>query len=89
MYLDEGDASVGGDDQALKHRGEGPLSDCDSVRVQEGDADARFLLLAGNPLGESLVQDGPFVMNSRAKIVRAVPDYQTGRLTGSREAAER
>lgn len=87
LYLYEGDASVGGDGQALKHRSAGLLSDGDSVRVQAGDAEARFLLLAGKPLGEPIVQYGPFVMNTREEIEQAVRDYQSGKLTASREAA--
>lgn len=87
LYLYEGDASVGGDGQALKHRSAGLLSDGDSVRVQADDAEARFLLLAGKPLGEPIVQYGPFVMNTREEIEQAVSDYQSGKLTASREAA--
>ena len=87
LYLYEGDASVGGDGQALKHRSAGLLSDGDSVRVRAGDAEARFLLLAGKPLGEPVVQYGPFVMNTREEIEQAVRDYQSGKLTASREAA--
>lgn len=81
LYLYEGDASVGDDDQALKHRSAGLLSDGDSVRVQAGDGEARFLLLAGKPLGEPVVQYGPFVMNTREEIEQAVRDYQSGKLT--------
>jgi hypothetical protein len=57
------------------------------VRVQAGDAEARFLLLAGKPLGEPIVQYGPFVMNTREEIEQAVSDYQSGKLTASRESA--
>ncbi|MFZ9239476.1 MAG: pirin-like C-terminal cupin domain-containing protein, partial [Burkholderiaceae bacterium] len=42
---------------------------------------ARFLVLAGRPLNEPIVQYGPFVMNTMAEIEQAVRDYQTGRLT--------
>jgi redox-sensitive bicupin YhaK (pirin superfamily) len=87
LYLYEGDASVGRDAQALKHRSAGLLSDGDSVRVQAGDAEARFLLLAAKPLGEPVVQYGPFVMNTREEIEQAVRDYQSGKLTASRESA--
>jgi redox-sensitive bicupin YhaK (pirin superfamily) len=87
LYLYEGDASVGDDAQALKHRSAGLLSDGDSVRVQAGDAEARFLLLAAKPLGEPVVQYGPFVMNTREEIEQAVRDYQSGKLTDRRAPA--
>ncbi len=38
--------------------------------------DSRCLVLQGRPLGEPVVQYGPFVMNSREQIVQAMTDYQ-------------
>jgi quercetin 2,3-dioxygenase len=40
---------------------------------------ARVLLIAGRPLGEPIVQYGPFVMNSHEQIAEAVRDFQAGR----------
>lgn len=40
----------------------------------------RFLLVAGLPIGEPIVQHGPFVMNTQDEIRQAFLDYQTGRL---------
>jgi len=42
---------------------------------------ARALLIAGKPLGEPIVQYGPFVMNTQDEIARAVQDYRAGRFT--------
>ena len=42
-------------------------------------ADARVLLLAGEPLGEPIVGYGPFVMNSKTQIAEAVRDFNSGR----------
>lgn len=41
---------------------------------------SRLLLLAGRPVGEPIVQYGPFVMNTREEIERAFADYKAGRL---------
>ena len=40
----------------------------------------RALVVAGQPIGEPIVQYGPFVMNTREEIMQAVADYQAGRL---------
>jgi redox-sensitive bicupin YhaK (pirin superfamily) len=40
--------------------------------------DARALLLAGEPIGEEVVGQGPFVMNTREEIRQAMLDYQSG-----------
>ncbi|CAL4928362.1 unnamed protein product [Urochloa decumbens] len=42
-------------------------------------APLRFALVAGQPLGEQVVQHGPFVMNSRAEIQQAMEDYYYGK----------
>jgi len=38
-------------------------------------------LIAGKPIGEPVVQYGPFVMNSNAEIEQALRDYRDGTLT--------
>ncbi len=43
-------------------------------------SDARVLLVAGAPLGEPIVQHGPFVMNTAAEIHQAVADFRSGAL---------
>ena len=40
----------------------------------------RALLLAARPIGEPVVQYGPFVMNTREEIDQAIRDFQSGRL---------
>jgi quercetin 2,3-dioxygenase len=82
LYVYEGSAKIGAAATAkpLPHRAAGVLSDGDSVRVQAGPDGVQFLLLAAKPLGEPVVQYGPFVMNTREEIEQALADYRAGRL---------
>lgn len=50
------------------------------VAITADDAGAGMLLLSGKPLGEPIVQYGPFVMNTSDEIRQAILDYQSGAL---------
>jgi redox-sensitive bicupin YhaK (pirin superfamily) len=54
--------------------------EADGIRIAAGQRSARLLVLAGKPLHETIVQHGPFVMNTRREIMEAFEDYQAGRL---------
>ena len=81
IYVYEGAVEVGAADsrRALQGQCAGVLSDGSEVSVT-ATQDARFILLAGKPIGEPIAQYGPFVMNTQAEIEQAIMDYQTGRL---------
>jgi redox-sensitive bicupin YhaK (pirin superfamily) len=57
----------------------GVLSGGDAVTLKADENDARFLLIAGKPLGEPVARGGPFVMNTQAEIQQAFEDYAQGR----------
>ena len=42
--------------------------------------DSRCLLMSGEPIGEKIVAQGPFVMNSETEILEAYRDYQIGKM---------
>jgi hypothetical protein len=52
------------------------------IQLQSGDQAIEMLLLQGRPIGEPVVQHGPFVMNSREQIVQAFRDYERTRFGG-------
>ena len=39
---------------------------------------SKFLLIAGKPIGEPIARGGPFVMNTKQEILKAVQDYHGG-----------
>jgi len=56
------------------------LGSGDTLAVTAGTEGARFLLIAGRPLNEPVVQYGPFVMNTAAEIDQALRNYRDGTL---------
>ena len=68
-----GDSAVGTGEMALLTHGA-------KLSVQaSGGEPARFLVIAGQPIGEQVARYGPFVMNTREEIMQAFQDYQAGR----------
>ncbi|MDH3468447.1 MAG: hypothetical protein OES26_21515 [Gammaproteobacteria bacterium] len=56
------------------------FDDGNFVMANTDESPARFLLIAGKPIGEPIVREGPFVMNTKAEIASAIRDYQRGTL---------
>jgi redox-sensitive bicupin YhaK (pirin superfamily) len=44
--------------------------------------------VAGRPLGEPVIQHGPFVMNTEQEIAEAIRDFREGRLLAGRDGAD-
>jgi len=77
-HVFEGAAEIGG--RSLEKTQMAVLGPGDAVEVVAGGGGARVLVLAAQPIGESVVRYGPFVMNTHAEIEQAFADYQAGRL---------
>ncbi|TKA66813.1 hypothetical protein B0A49_07563 [Cryomyces minteri] len=44
---------------------------------EDATEDSRFILVAGLPLDQKVIQYGPFVLNSQEEVYKALLDYQT------------
>jgi hypothetical protein len=52
------------------------LNPKESVLINNGNKAAEFLLLEGMPINEPVVQQGPFVANSRSEMTAIINNYQ-------------
>jgi redox-sensitive bicupin YhaK (pirin superfamily) len=82
VYVYEGEAEIGplAEKRPLPAHAVGVLSEGDRLEVHAGKEGASLLVLAAKPLHEPVVQYGPFVMNTRDEIERALADYRNGQL---------
>ncbi|MGH8806722.1 MAG: pirin family protein [Noviherbaspirillum sp.] len=93
VYAYEGKLKIGAGDapgaaapgaaapRALKTQSAGILSPGERIDVTADGGEARFLVLAGRPLREPVVQYGPFVMNTVEEVEQAISDFQSGKFT--------
>ncbi len=47
----------------------------EDIMIKNGDSEACFLILEGKPIGEPVVQHGPFVMNTHEEINETMREY--------------
>jgi len=79
VFVLEGSVSVNGS-PAIEDAGLALLDRAgDRVEIR-ASAESKLLVMSGVPLGEPVVQHGPFVMNTGAEIYQAIQDFQTGRM---------
>ena len=82
LYFFKGD-SVSLDDEAVSAHAAIELHGGVPVAITNTGRDvAEFLLLQGRPIGEPVVQYGPFVMNTQAEIAQAMADYRRTQFGG-------
>ncbi len=81
VFVAGGEIAIGGGDGRSVTAGSlALLGPGNRIRLRAANRRSELLLAAGRPLGEPIVQRGPFVMNTEAEIARAIDDYRAGRL---------
>lgn len=81
LYFYEGSSIKAAGNNVLSNMALNLLADQDLV-LENGEDEAHFLLLQGRPIGEPVVQFGPFVMNTQSEIQQAYTDYQKTQFGG-------
>jgi redox-sensitive bicupin YhaK (pirin superfamily) len=81
LYFFKGEQVEVGGERLMQHAAL-ELARCAVTLVNRGNKKAEFLLLQGKPLGEPVVQYGPFVMSTQAEIRQTLADYQRTQFGG-------
>jgi len=81
LYFFRGDTLVIGGERVSAHAAVAVNAEVD-IALEAGEEPVEILLLQGRPIAEPVTQYGPFVMNTRAEIERAIQDYQRTRFGG-------
>ncbi|MFC4518521.1 pirin family protein [Cupriavidus pinatubonensis] len=83
VYVYRGELSIGeGSEKAVVDAQRmGVLDNADNADgvIVNAESEVRFLLIAGQPLGEPIAQYGPFVMNTQEQIYQTLADFRDGR----------
>jgi len=78
IYLIEGKIKIGEEDHnQVKDSTLIILTRGEKLKVS-GLTKSKFLLISGKPIGEPIARGGPFVMNTKEEILKAVQDYHNG-----------
>jgi hypothetical protein len=86
VYVLSGEGTIGAENRPIRHGQLAVLGAGDRLSVaaatrQDSNRPAfEVLLLGGRPIGEPVVQYGPFVMNSVEELQQALDDYRAGKL---------
>ena len=82
LYFFMGQGLRVGPQQVSGHGALELVADRDWQLANTGDTAVECLLLQGRPIGEPVVQYGPFVMNTQQEIMQAMQDYRRTQFGG-------
>ncbi len=81
LYFYEGDY-ITIDDTEIKHYHSVEVDASLDVTLISGNHASKILMLQGKPIGETVIQYGPFVMNSKEEIQQAFEDFHATQFGG-------
>jgi len=81
LYFFQG-SSIEVDDEKIYPDHSASLKGDAAIEIKNGAQNSRILFLQGKPIGEPVVQYGPFVMNSNQEIQQAMSDYRRTQFGG-------
>lgn len=81
LYFFEGD-EISVNNEKIKGHKALMLDPSIELKVSSQDEAVEFLILEAKPIGEPVVQYGPFVMNSQAEIMQTFQEYQRTQFGG-------
>ena len=78
IYLIKGEIKIGDKDHnKVRNSTLILLANGNKLKVK-GIIKSKFLLISGKPIGEPVARGGPFVMNTKEEILKAMEDYHSG-----------
>lgn len=82
LYAFDGSSVIVGDSASLAAGNGARIIANEDLVLVAGDSGIECMLLQGRPIGEPVVQYGPFVMNSKDEIAKTFDDYERTKFGG-------
>lgn len=79
IFVNKGEIEIGEDGKTLSGQSLGILTTGEKIIVKSVSDEARFILVAAQPLNEPIARGGPFVMNTENEIKQAFDDFKNNR----------
>jgi redox-sensitive bicupin YhaK (pirin superfamily) len=79
IYVIHGTLIIGEQQQTANKGSLVILTAGDTISLQAGQSDSRFIVASAQPIQEPIARGGPFVMNTQAEIKQAFEDFRQGR----------
>ena len=79
LYLLDGKLRIGDQTEVQARYMVVPGNDGGGITI-EALEDTRVLMMSGEPIGEKIIAQGPFVMNNEVEVMEAYRDYRMGKM---------